>query len=214
MKNLQKISLGLIAIFSFTACSSGTKVTRDEFFEAVAKLKSPSYKNAKVAIEEVEKREENSDISESKSTLSGNFKKDNTFDTWVDTWEADENTSLRVERIFKSILSDMNLSTSSETRNGFETYKSFAEEKYYIKPFLYDSYYKDDDYDHIDYTSLKEKYSTVVNEGKTTCIENYHYEWDKCGYLTFAERKTEIKYEYKTTKSKETTTCTIKVSYK
>ena len=113
----------------------------------------------------------------------------------------------------------MNLSTSSETRNDFETNISFAEQKYYIKPFSYDNYYKDDDYDHfdyddIDYTSLKEKYSTVVKEGKTTRIQNTHYEWDKFGYLTLAELKTEIKYESKTIKAKETTTCTIKVSYK
>ena len=102
------------------------------------------------------------------------------------------------------------------------------DEKYYIKPFSFDSYVKEerdyDDYDYDDYVyydhdydnndSSLRVYRSSSGSYKFTRIRKYHFEWDDYGYVTCIEFSEETRKEYKNKTTISNETSTAKISYK
>ena len=76
MKNVSKICLGLVTLFSLTACGKGTKVKREKFFEKCADIKKDNLKKAKVTFRSIKKSGYDSDVEQNRENYTGIYVKD------------------------------------------------------------------------------------------------------------------------------------------
>ena len=211
-----KIIFGIVAALSLAACGKGSKVTKERFFEEVEKIedKKDNFKKAKLTYKAVKKSGYDSDIETENKTYSGIYVKDEDGE-WESGSESNDSDADYMFMVYAAYL-NFNYSRNS----GFGTTSSKGEEKYYIKPFSYECYYKEEnDYTSIeDDTYLKElkMYSTVVDSTKKYSYTiQYRYKWNDYGYLTTLESKSEMKTEYSNkTKYTEIQNSTVKITYK
>ena len=226
MKNVSKICLGLIAIFSLTACGKGKKVTKEEFFEEVANLKTDKHKKATIIVTLNSKSGDKNDLLEEKRKATGSYVKDET-----GSWDSDSETNgSYADMAFSSIVENYHLKQFNYFGSFYSSSGTNAkeDEKYYIKPFSFDSYEKEerdyDDYDYDDYVyydhdydnndSSLSVYRSSSGSFKYTRIRKYHFEWDDYGYVTFIEFSEETRKEYKNKTTISNETSTAKISYK
>ena len=211
MKNVSKICLGLVTLFSLTACGKGTKVKREKFFEKCADIKKDNLKKAKVTYRSIKKSGYDSDVEQNRENYTGIYVKDE-FGYWDKGSETNDD---EVDDLFSQVVSKLILNKDSKENNyfeyglnGYNDNENNLEEKYYIKPFIYE------------YTLKRNKsypiYDDYLDDSKSSSyVTEYSYEWNDYGYLTKAEGKRTENIEYSDgTKYTSSEIISVKITYK
>ncbi len=211
MKNISKICLGLVTLFSLTACGNGTKVKREKFFEKCADIKKDNLKKAKVTYKSIKKSGYDSDVEQKRENYAGIYVKDE-FGYWDKGSETNDDEA---NDIFSQVVSKLILNEDSKERNyfeygtnGYNDNDNNLEEKYYIKPFIYQ------------YTLKRNKSYPIYDDylddtESSTYVIQYSYEWNDYGYLTKAEAKRTENMEYSDgTTYTSSEIISIKITYK
>lgn len=217
MKNVSKFCLGLITVFSLTACGKGTKVTREKFFEEAGKINSNNLKKAKLTYKRTTKVQSGRDIlEEEKESFSGLFLKDES-GNWVDGSDKNDNDA---KIIFNEVYTYFYLDGTVNTINHFEVDDNeHATKKYYIKPFSFNYHLeeKEIDYGEYDYDVIYDRCSmgdsraffTEPEPPQIIRTKDYNFEWNDQGYVTSIVNKTETKIGHRGYSSVTNVECNI-----
>lgn len=214
MNNVSKFCLGLITVFSLTACGKGTKVTREKFFEEVGKINSNNLKKAKLTYKRTTKVENGPDIEEEKDSFSGLFIKDES-GNWIDGSDKNDNDA---KIIFNEICTYFYLNGTVDTINHFEVDDNErATKKYCIKPFSFNYHLEEREIDDDDYDVIYERYLighsraffTTPEPPQIIRTKDYNFEWNDQGYVTSIVNKMETKAGHRGYSSVTTVECNV-----